>query len=56
MRKRTQSLSSFVSKDGELVYCNDVEGLPQELGCTHNPEEWRRYVDSSNFSKGGAAA
>jgi hypothetical protein len=43
-------LSSFVSKDGELVYRNDVEGLPQELGCTHNPEEWRLFVDSSKFS------
>jgi len=33
------------SKDGELVYCNDV-GLLQELGCTHNPKEWRlcRFV------------
>ena len=48
-RKRPQSLSSAVSKDGELVYRNDVEGLPQELGCTHNPEEWRLFVASSKF-------
>jgi hypothetical protein len=44
-RKRQQSLSSLFSKDGELVYCNDVEGLLQELGCTHDPEEWRIFVD-----------
>jgi len=35
------------SKDDELVYCNDVEGLLQELGCTHNPEEWIHFVHSS---------
>jgi len=34
------------SKDGDLVCCNDVEGLLQELECTHNPEEWRLFVDS----------
>jgi hypothetical protein len=49
-RKRQQSLSSFFSKYGELVYCNDVQGLLQELVYTHNLEEWRRFVDSSKFS------
>jgi hypothetical protein len=39
-RKRQQSLLSFLSKDGELVCYNDVEGLLQLVGCTHNPEEW----------------
>jgi hypothetical protein len=38
--KRQQTLSSFFM-DGKLVYCNDMEGLPQELGCTRNPEELR---------------
>jgi hypothetical protein len=40
----------FFSKDGELLYCNNVEGLLQELGCTHNPEDWRLFVDSSKFN------
>ena len=48
-RKRQQSLSSLSSKDGELVYYNDAEGLLQELGCAHNPEEWRLFVESSKF-------
>jgi len=39
-KKHQQSLLQFFSKDDELVYHNDVEGLLQELGCTHNPEEW----------------
>jgi hypothetical protein len=46
--KRQQSMSSFF-KNGELVYYNVVEGLQEELGCTHNPEEWRLFVDSSKF-------
>jgi len=40
----------FFSKDGELLYCNNVEGLLQELGCTHNPEDWRLFVDPTKFS------
>ena len=48
-RKHQQSLSLFVSINGELVPCNDVEGILQELGCTHNPEEWRIFSDSSKF-------
>jgi hypothetical protein len=49
-RKHQQSLSSFFSKDGKLVYCNDVEGLLHKLGCTYNPEEWRLFVYLSQFS------
>jgi hypothetical protein len=44
-----QQFSSFFSKNGELVYCNAVEGPLQELGCAHNPEVWRLFVDSSKF-------
>ena len=43
-------ISICFSNDGELVYCSDVEGLLQELGCTHNRVEWRLFVDSSKFS------
>ena len=50
LNKCHQSLSSFFSKDRELVYFIDVEGLMQELGCTHNPEEWRLLVHMSKFS------
>jgi hypothetical protein len=37
------------SKNGGLVYFNDLEGLLQELGCTHNLEGWRLFVDLSKF-------
>jgi len=49
-RKYQISLSSFFSKDGELVNFNDLEGLLQDLGCIHNPEEWRLCVELSKFS------
>jgi hypothetical protein len=49
-RKHQQSLSQFLPKDGELVYCNDVEGLLQELGCEQKPDEWRLFLDSPKFS------
>jgi hypothetical protein len=32
----TSNCHHFFSKDCRSVYCNDVEGLPQELGYTHN--------------------
>ena len=47
--KCQQSLSSCFSKNSELVYCNDIERLLQELGSAHNPEEWRCCVDLSKF-------
>jgi hypothetical protein len=51
-RKGQQSLLPFLPKNFELVYCSDVVGLLQNLGSTHNPEEWRLLVDSSKlFSK-----
>ena len=49
-RKLQQTLSSFFPQDGELVYCNNVVGLLQGLGCTHNPEEWRLFVYWSKYS------
>ena len=30
--------------------CNNVDGLLQELGCTHYPEEWKLFVDLSKCS------
>ena len=53
MKCYTRNASShchhFFLKNGELVHCNDVERLQQELECAHNPEEWRCCVDSSKF-------
>jgi len=37
--KSQQPFSSFFKND-QLVYCNGVAGLLQELGYTHSREEW----------------
>jgi hypothetical protein len=28
-----------------LCVCSDVNGLVEELGFPHNPEEWRSFID-----------
>ena len=43
-RKSQQSFSSFFSKDVVLIYCNDVEGLLKEFGCTTT-------LKNGNFSR-----
>ena len=34
----------------ELVYCTDVDGIMQELGNSHTPEELRLFTDLSKPS------
>jgi hypothetical protein len=34
--------------DGDLVKCNEVCGLMEELQLQHVPEQWKLYIDSSN--------
>ena len=36
--------------DGDLVYCNDIDGLMATLGITHDPDEWRLFIDLSKTS------
>lgn len=54
LKSHTENASNhcrhFFSKDGELVYPNNVEGLLQGLGSTYNPEEWRLCVHWSKYS------
>jgi hypothetical protein len=40
----------FFSKNGELVYCNYVEGILQGLRCTLCSKERRRFLDLSKFN------
>jgi hypothetical protein len=41
---------SFLKKKGNLVACNDVDGLMTVLNINHKPEEWRLFIDSSKSS------
>ena len=36
--------------EGDLVYCNDIDGLMAALMITHDPDEWRLFIDLSKTS------
>lgn len=40
----------IISPEGELVFCNNTEGLLQELSFPEESEEWRLFMDSFKFS------
>jgi len=48
-RSRHQQLVSFFTKEDDLVFCYDVDGLMNALGIKHNPQEWRLFIDSSKL-------
>ena len=47
-RKRQSQFSSYFSKDDNLVYCMDAQGLLKEL--PSEPNHWRLFIDSSKIS------
>ncbi|GBM20775.1 hypothetical protein AVEN_30025-1 [Araneus ventricosus] len=49
-RKRQQDFQDFFSRDGDVIFCNDVDSLFKALGLQHKPQEWRLFIDSSNVS------
>jgi len=40
----------FFTKEDNLVFCYDVDGLMNGLGIKHYPQEWRLFIDSSKLS------
>lgn len=38
------------TEEDNLVYCNDVNALFQQLDHNHNPKEWRLFIDGSTKS------
>ena len=50
-RNREAELRKYFHSDGQLVYCNDVEGLLLTMGLpTYHSCEWRLFIDSSKRS------
>ncbi|CAH2092230.1 unnamed protein product [Euphydryas editha] len=49
-RKRHNSYVDFYSKDGDLIYCNNVVGLLAKLGHQNLADEWILFIDSSKTS------
>ena len=49
-RSRNQNLAGYYASAENLCYCKDIGGLMSELGCEHNPADWRLFIDSSKTS------
>lgn len=49
-RNRDVPFRKFFAKDGDLVYCIDIEGLIDMYGIKHIKSEWRLFIDSSRSS------
>ncbi|GBM14537.1 hypothetical protein AVEN_101176-1 [Araneus ventricosus] len=49
-RKWQQDFQDFFSRDGDVIFCNDVDSLFKALGLQHKPQDWRLFIDSSNVS------
>jgi len=44
------SVITFFKKEDNSVFCYDVDSLMNALGIKHDPQEWRRFIDSSQLS------
>ncbi|GBN57674.1 hypothetical protein AVEN_132936-1 [Araneus ventricosus] len=49
-RHRDKEFTQFFSKEGNLVFCNDVQRLKKCFDIEYDPSEWRLFIDSSKTS------
>ncbi|GBN75081.1 hypothetical protein AVEN_241761-1 [Araneus ventricosus] len=49
-RHPEKEFTQFFSKEGNLVFCNDVQGLKECFDIEYDPSEWRLFIDSSKTS------
>ena len=47
---RHEQFMPYFTKQNDLVFCSDVDGLSNALGIKHDPNEWRLFIDSSKLS------
>ena len=45
-----KDLVQFFLMEGDLVCCNDIDGLMSAYGITHDPDEWGLFTDLSKTS------
>ena len=38
---RRLQFSSFYSQENNVCFCHDINGLIQQIGCFHDPAQWR---------------
>ena len=46
-RDRQKDLVQFFLMEGDLVYCNGINGLMAALNITYDPNEWRLFINQS---------
>ena len=51
LRDRQKDLVQFFFMEGDLDYCNDIDGLMVALRITHDSDEWRLFIDSYKTSR-----
>ena len=49
-RSRNQNLAGYYASPENICHCKDIGGLMSELGCEHNPADWRLFIDSRKTS------
>ena len=49
-RSREAKLIPYFTEDENIVYCNNIPGLVQQMGLEFRPENWRLFIDSSSRS------
>ena len=40
----------YYSVDGDLMYCNNIQELMEELQLKHTSEQWRLFINSSKVN------
>ncbi|GBN17920.1 hypothetical protein AVEN_222395-1 [Araneus ventricosus] len=46
-KHREKEFTQFFPKEGNLAFCNDVQGLKKYFDIEYDPSEWRLFIDSS---------
>jgi len=49
-RKRQSNIAKYFLMDGDLVYCNNICEMMEELQLQHAPEQYRLFINSSKVS------
>jgi len=49
-RGRHEQFKDFFSKEGGVVFCDDVCSVVEVLGHEYNPDQWHLFIDSSKVS------
>ena len=50
---RNKDIASFLDRENKLCYCTKIPGFFTSLGLSHNPSDWRLFINSSKRSLKG---